>query len=75
MFSERAPPSTTCGTAWQPFLDQMKVHPSVIQSTLRHDKQQTTARYIHAMNAKQIEAQGKDLDGIKIGVKQPDRAA
>jgi len=57
------------------FFGSNEVHPSVIQSTLRHDKQQTTARYIHAMNAKQVEAQGKDLDGIKIGVKQPDRAA
>jgi len=42
---------------------------------LRHNKQQTTARYIHAVNGKQIEAQGKYLDAIKIVVKHPDRAA
>lgn len=47
----------------------------MIQSMLRHEKQQTTARYIHAVNVKQIEAQGKYLDAIKIVVKQPDRAA
>jgi site-specific recombinase XerD len=52
-----------------------EVHPSVIQSMLRHDKQQTTARYIHAVNVKQIEAQGKYLDTIKIVVMQSDRAA
>jgi hypothetical protein len=42
---------------------------------LRHDKQQTTGRYIHAVKGKQIEAQGKYLDAIKIVVKEPDRAA
>jgi site-specific recombinase XerD len=57
------------------FFGSNEVHPSVIQSLLRHNKQQTTARYIHAVNGKQIEAQGKYLDAIKIVVKQPDRAA
>jgi hypothetical protein len=42
---------------------------------LRHAKPQTTARYIHAVNVKQIEAQGKYLDAIKIVAKQPDRVA
>jgi len=42
---------------------------------LRHAKPQTTARYIHAVNVKQIEAQGKYLDAIKIVAKDPDRAA
>jgi len=42
---------------------------------LRHTKSQTTARYIHAVNVKQIEAQGKYLDAIKIVAKQPDRVA
>jgi integrase len=56
------------------FFGSNEVHPSVIQSMLRHNKQQTTARYIDAVNGKQIEAQGKYLDAIKIVVKQPDRA-
>jgi hypothetical protein len=38
-------------------------------------KPQTTARYIHAVNVKQIEAQGRYLDAIKIVAKDPDRAA
>jgi hypothetical protein len=42
---------------------------------LRHTKPQTTARYIHAVNVKQIEAQGKYLDAIKLVAKDPDRAA
>jgi hypothetical protein len=37
---------------------------------LRHSKQQTTLRYIHAVNDKQVEAQGLYLDAIKIGGKQ-----
>ena len=33
---------------------------------LRHAKTQTTARYIHSVNSKQIEAQGKSLEAIKL---------
>jgi hypothetical protein len=33
---------------------------------LRHGKPQTTARFIHAVNSKQIEAQGKYLEAIKL---------
>jgi integrase len=40
---------------------------SVIQELLRHSKPTTTARYIHAVNSKQIEAQGKYLEAIKLG--------
>src|SRR5262245_27244411 len=57
------------------FFGSNEVHPSVIQTMLRHTQQQTTARYIHAVNAKQIEAQGKYLEAIKVVAKQPDRAA
>jgi len=57
------------------FFGSNEVHPSVIQSTLRHYRQQTTARYIHTVSAKQIEARGRYLERIKIVVKQPDRAA
>jgi integrase len=57
------------------FFGSNEVHPSVIQTMLRHTKQQTTARYIHAVNAKQIEAQGKYLDAIKIVARNPERAA
>jgi len=57
------------------FFGSNEVHPSVIQTMLRHAKPQTTARYIHAVNVKQIEAQGKYLDAIKIVAKDPDRAA
>lgn len=57
------------------FFGSNEVHPSVIQTMLRHTKPQTTARYIHAVNLKQIEAQGKYLDAIKIVAKDPDRAA
>lgn len=57
------------------FFASNEVHPSVIQTMLRHIKSQTTARYIHAVNMKQIEAQGKDLDAIKIGTKHPEQAA
>jgi hypothetical protein len=42
---------------------------------LRHTNPQTTARYIHAVNVKQIEAQGKYLDAIEIVAKNPDPAA
>jgi hypothetical protein len=31
--------------------------------------------YIHAVNGKQVEAQGKYLDAVKIVAKHPDRAA
>jgi uncharacterized Fe-S center protein len=34
---------------------------------LRHTKPQTTARYIHSVNSKQVEAQGKYLEAIKVG--------
>jgi hypothetical protein len=57
------------------FFASNEVHPSVIQTVLRHAKTQTTARYIHAVNGKQVEAQGKYLDAIKIVAKHPDRAA
>jgi integrase len=57
------------------FFASNEVHPSVIQTVLRHAKPQTTARYIHAVNGKQVEAQGKYLDAIKIVEKHPDRAA
>jgi len=57
------------------FFASNEVHPSVIQTMLRHTKSQTTARYIHAVNTKQIEAQGKYLDAIKIGTKHPEQAA
>ena len=57
------------------FFGSNEVHPSVIQTMLRHTKPQTTARYIHAVNVKQIEAQGRYLDAIKIVAKQPDRVA
>jgi hypothetical protein len=33
---------------------------------LRHAKPQTTARYIHSVNSKQVEAQGKYLEAIKL---------
>ncbi|PYX49550.1 MAG: hypothetical protein DMG76_37065, partial [Acidobacteria bacterium] len=57
------------------FFGSNEVHTSVIQTMLRHTKPQTTARYIHAVNLKQIEAQGKYLDAIKIVAKDPHRAA
>lgn len=52
------------------FFGSNDVHPSVIQTTLRHAKQQTTARYIHAVNEKQLEAQGLYLNAIKRGTKR-----
>ncbi len=52
------------------FFGSNEVHPSVIQTMLRHAKQQTTARYIHPVNSKQLEAQGLYLDAIKIRAKQ-----
>jgi integrase len=48
------------------FFGSNDVHPSVIQTMLRHSKQQTTARYIHPVNSSQLEAQGLYLDAIKI---------
>jgi len=48
------------------FFGSNDVHPSVIQTMLRHSKQQTTLRYIHAVNDKQVEAQGLYLDAIEI---------
>ena len=38
-----------------------------IQMMLRHSKPQTTARYIHSVNSKQVEAQGMYLEAIKLG--------
>jgi integrase len=49
------------------FFGSNEVQVSVIQSMLRHTKPTTTARYIHAVNSKQIEAQGKYLEAIKVG--------
>jgi len=49
------------------FFGSNGVHPSVIQTMLRHTKPQTTARYIHSVNSKQVEAQGKYLEAIKLG--------
>ena len=40
----------------------------------RHAKPATTARYIHAVNAKQIEAQGQYLEAIKLGKKGKEAA-
>ena len=34
---------------------------------LRQTKPQTTARYIHSVNSKQVEAQDKFLEAIKLG--------
>jgi hypothetical protein len=51
------------------FFSSNEVHPSVIQASVRHTKAQTTARYIHAVNTKQVEAQGKFLEAIKIGAR------
>jgi integrase len=48
------------------FFGSNDVHPSVIQTVLRHTRQQTTSRYIHSVNDKQLEAQGLYLDAIKI---------
>jgi integrase len=48
------------------FFGANDVHPSVIQTMLRHSKQQTTLRYIHAVNDKQVEAQGLYLDAIEM---------
>ena len=53
------------------FFGSNDVHPSVIQTVLRHAKQQTTTRYIHSVNDKQLEAQGLYLDAIKIRKKCP----
>jgi hypothetical protein len=48
------------------FFRSNKVHPSVIQMMLRHAKPQTTARYLHSLNSKQTESQGKYLEAIKL---------
>ena len=55
------------------FFASNEVHPSVIQASLRHAKPQTTARYIQAVNTRQVEAQGKFLEAIKIGARNTDR--
>lgn len=57
------------------FFGSNEVPLSTIQSMLRHAKPQTTARYIHAVNSKQVEAQGKFLDAIKLGAKRSTQAA
>ena len=44
---------------------------STIQSMLRHSKPQTTARYIHSVNSKQVEAQGKLLESIDVSRRFP----
>jgi integrase len=49
------------------FFGSNEIPLSTIQSMLRHTKPATTARYIHAVNSKQIEAQGKYLEAIKLG--------
>jgi len=49
------------------FFGSNEVHPSLIQTMLRHAKPQTTACYIHSVNSKQVEAQGKYLEAIKLG--------
>jgi integrase len=49
------------------FFGSNEVQLSVIQGLLRHSKPTTTARYIHPVNSKQIEAQGKYLEAIKLG--------
>jgi integrase len=48
------------------FFGSNGVQTSVIQTMLRHSKQQTTARYIHPVNSSQLDAQGLYLDAIKI---------
>jgi integrase len=48
------------------FFGSNGIHPSIIQTMLRHSKQQTTARYIHPVNSGQLQAQGLYLDAIKI---------
>jgi len=48
------------------FFGSNEVPLSTIQSMLRHAKPQTTARYIHSVNSKQIEVQGKYLEAIKV---------
>jgi len=53
------------------FFGSNDVHPSVIQTVLRHTRQQTTSRYIHSVNDKQLEAQGLYLDAIKTRRKHP----
>ena len=49
------------------FFGSNEIPLSTIQSMLRHAKPATTARYIHAVNSKQVEAQGKYLEAIKLG--------
>jgi integrase len=48
------------------FFGSNDVHLSVIQTMLRHSKPQTTARYIHPVNTKQLEAQGLYMNAIKV---------
>jgi hypothetical protein len=54
-------------SGWATFFGSNEVHPSVIQTMLRHTKPQTTARYILSVNSKQVEAQGKYLKLGKDG--------
>ena len=50
----------------KPVFGSNEIPLSTIQSMLRHAKPQTTARYIHSVNSKQIEIQGKYLEAIKV---------
>jgi len=65
---------TICGIVLRHFLGQTRFilsHPNNAPPYEAADN----GRYIHAVNVKQIEAQGKYLDAIKIVAKQPDRVA
>jgi len=57
------------------FFASNEVHPSVIRASPRHAKPQTTARYIRAVNTRQVEAQGKFLEAIKLGARSTNQAA
>jgi integrase len=49
------------------FFGSNEIPLSTIQSMLRHAKPATTARYIHAVNSKQVAAQGQYLEALKLG--------
>ncbi len=57
------------------FFGSNDIHPSVIQTMLRHAKQQTTARYIHSVSSKQLEAQELYLDAIRVKAKRTETLA
>jgi integrase len=48
------------------FFGANNVHPSVIQRMLRHSSPTMTAKYIHEVNAEQLEAQGMFLHALKL---------